>query len=286
MSTSSTYLRTNIAIPYQDQCEHTPHSGALYGCLIFVSSLFFVLLKMGNFIQIFRQIFFPKTKFWFASSFYCSSALRAPVQFTVSVYERVRGDLAMLHENHCFGQLCLVFRKVSCRMRHQEGTGSSPLTDQPVTKPKGNTSVLIWLLVQSIYPDNNKILFRVCFFSENSSVIGSECLGNHSPLSSSRATVENKSVKHGEWGTMRNFYDICLRLSKCIVFTRKCGPFTWSRGLNMQLEQPFNHQQYKLMPCLSWLSYLGKLYSNMCFVFRNHQSKAPELRHLHHDFHS
>lgn len=141
----------------------------------------------------------------------------------------------MLHENHCFGHLCLVFRKVSYRMGHQEGTGSSPLTGQPVTKPIGNTSVLIWLLVKSIYPDNNKILLRVCFSSENSSVIGSECLGKDSPPSSSRATVENKSIKHDEWGTMRKFYDICLRLSKYTMFTRKCGPFTWGLELNMQL---------------------------------------------------
>lgn len=182
------------------------------------------------------MIFVPKTKFWFASCVCGSWALTAPVLFTVSVYEGVTGDLAMLHENHSFDYFCLVFRNSrSCRRRYQERTGSFPVTGKPVTKAIGNTSVLIWLLVQCIYPDNNKILLRVCFSSENSSVIGSKYLAKDSPLSSSRATVENKSIKHDEWGTMRKFYDICLRLSKYTVFTRKCGPFTWGLELNMQL---------------------------------------------------
>lgn len=53
----------------------------------------------------FRLISVPKTKFWFASSVCGSWALRAPVLFTVSVYERVTGDLTMLHENRSFDHL-------------------------------------------------------------------------------------------------------------------------------------------------------------------------------------
>lgn len=117
----------------------------------------------------------------------------------------------------------------SCRMRHDKGTGSSPVTGQPVTTATGNTSVLIWLLVQSIYPDNNKRLCRVCFSSENTplSVIRSKCLGKRFPLNPSRATVANISVKHGERWAMRSSPDICLRLSKCIVYRRECDPLTW-----------------------------------------------------------
>lgn len=144
--------------------------------------------------------------------------------------------------------------ETSCRMRHDEGTGSSPVTGQPVTKATGNTSVLIWLLVQSIYPDNNKRLCRVCFSSENTppSVIGSKCLGKHFPLNPSRATVANISVKHREWWAMRSSPDICLRLSKCVVFRRECDPLTWGLGPCAQHswypEHPFNHQQYLLRP--------------------------------------
>lgn len=132
----------------------------------------------------------------------------------------------------------MVYRTLrSCRMTHEDGTRSPPMTGQPVTKATGDTSVLIWLLAQSIYPDNNKILFRVCFFSENTplSVIGSKCLGKHSRLNSSRATLENKSIKNGKWGTMRNFHDICLRLSKCIVLRREHGRLTWGLELGLHV---------------------------------------------------
>lgn len=113
-------------------------------------------------------------------------------------------------------------------------------------------------------------------------------MGKHFPLNPSRATVANISVKHGERWAMRSSSDICLRLSKCAVFRRECDPLIWGLEPYAQLVPgtPFNHQQYLLRPRLPWLLDLGKNYSNLYFVFRNHQPRAPEFRHLHHDFHS
>lgn len=117
--------------------------------------------------------------------------------------------------------------KETFRSSFISGLPASSVTDMPVYHKSNKLSPPTWLTDYTrIWPDKNKTLWSICFFSKNPLLflIGTQRLSKHSlfnPYSVTSGKYKYQNVTNREAGGELNFPAICLRLSKWALLGRE-----------------------------------------------------------------